>query len=66
MQNIIVAIIVIAAVWYLGRRFYRNAKALEQDACGCGCDGCTQVNICDEMPDKEPDKEIGCEDYRAK
>ena len=55
MQNTIVAVIVIAAVIYLARRLYRNARALKQGGCGCGCDGCTQTTIREKMPDASKD-----------
>jgi len=56
MQNLIVGLIVIAAVVYLVRRFYKRARALETDTCGCGCDGCTRTTLCDQMPPSEKER----------
>jgi len=38
MQNLIVALIIALAVFYIGRRFYRSAKL--DEGCGCGCSSC--------------------------
>ena len=48
MQILIVAIIVVIAAVYLVRRFYRSVKVTETNICGCGCDGCSEPNTCEE------------------
>jgi len=48
MQNIIVAIIVALAIWYLARTLF--GKKPSQDACGCGCSGCPASAACNGDP----------------
>lgn len=49
MQTSIVIIIVAIAAVYIFRRFYRSMKATaEAPTCGCGCDGCSEVNTCED------------------
>lgn len=38
MDNVIIALIGLAAVFYLGRKAYRSLSGKE--GCGCGCEGC--------------------------
>ena len=40
MQNLIVLLIVLAAVIYVGRRLYNSFRP-GASSCGCGCSGCS-------------------------
>lgn len=40
MDNIIVAVIVIFAAWYIYKKISLSIKAAEKGDCCCGCDGC--------------------------
>ena len=51
MQNLIVAIIVALAAFYLLRRFIRSIKTVEEDACGCGCSTCPEMSACEAPED---------------
>ncbi len=48
MQNLIVAIVIIAAAAYVGWTYYRKFKTGKagSNACGCGCDGCETAATC--------------------
>ena len=46
MQEILILLIFLAAVAYLGRMFWRQAKG-EEAGCAKGCGGCSTIN-----PDK--------------
>lgn len=39
MQEVIIAILFIAAAFFMGRRLYRQYKA--ENGCASGCDSCT-------------------------
>ncbi|MBQ7607537.1 MAG: FeoB-associated Cys-rich membrane protein [Desulfovibrionaceae bacterium] len=39
MQNLIVAVLILCAVLYFGRRIYQNLH--KGGGCGCGCSNCT-------------------------
>ncbi len=38
-ENVIIAIIVAWCAFYIGRKFYKQAKG-GKSSCGCGCTGC--------------------------
>ncbi|MBA3013736.1 MAG: FeoB-associated Cys-rich membrane protein [Proteobacteria bacterium] len=46
MQTVLVWIIVIAAAYYLVRKYYRTLSGKDQQGCDCGsgCDSCSSVN----------------------
>jgi hypothetical protein len=48
MEIVIVAAIVVLALAYLVRRFYRGFKADAASTCGGGCGGCAAVSDCAE------------------
>ncbi len=48
MQTLIVIVIVAIAAIYLGRRFYRSIKTPQANTCSCGCNGCTEVDSCEQ------------------
>jgi hypothetical protein len=48
MQTLLVVLIVTAAAFLLGRRFYRSVKKVAPPACGCGCAGCASQGDCQE------------------
>lgn len=48
METIIVAAIVVLALAYLVRRFYRGFKTDAASACAGGCGGCAAVSSCAE------------------
>ncbi len=49
MQNLIVALIILAAAVYVGRRFYRSTRT--KSSCGCGCEGCGAANARGDIAD---------------
>jgi hypothetical protein len=55
MQTIIVIFIVVAAVFFLIRRFCNSVNSKTQTTCGCGCDGCspTQKENCLDMENQQ-------------
>jgi hypothetical protein len=62
MQTLIVALIILAAAVYVGRRFYRSTQA--KDACGCGCDGCDAAKTCGDIADAPSSG--GCADIQSR
>lgn len=55
MQTLIVVVIVLLAVLWLGRRFYKNVRDSKTESCAGGCCSCSQnqINTC---PGPEPEK----------
>ena len=51
MGNILVILILVLAVAYIGRAFYRGSK--KQAACGCGCSACGDDPSCSEQTEKK-------------
>jgi uncharacterized membrane protein YadS len=45
MQNVIVIVIVVLAVAYLFRAFFRSSRK-EAPSCGCGCASCGSETVC--------------------
>ncbi len=45
MENVIVVIIVVLAVVYLLRSFFRSSRK-DAPSCGCGCSGCRSETVC--------------------
>jgi hypothetical protein len=62
MQTLVVVLIVLIAVAYLGRRFYRSTRT--KNACGCGCDGCGAVDACADIAEVPPS--VGNSDIRCR
>ena len=56
-ENIIVGVIVLAAVVYVGNRFY---KQFFSKTPGCGCSGCGKANSCGGIKDT-PDNNFKCD-----
>ena len=57
MGNILVGLIVAAALFYLIRRMIKFFKG--QSSCSCGCDGCTpspQQKCCNPKDDSDADR----------
>ena len=53
-QNIIVFIILGAALFFALRRFWKTAKKNSQPGCGCeGCSGCSEIDPREERKDTE-------------
>jgi hypothetical protein len=53
-QNIIVFIILGAALFFALRRFWKIAKKNSQPGCGCeGCSGCSEIDPREERKDTE-------------
>lgn len=46
MDIVIVAVIVGLAVWYMVKQFWRLLRSPPEEACGCGCAGCSQAAAC--------------------
>ena len=42
MQNLIVALIILGALYYVGKRLF-NALRPGASSCGCGCSGCSNT-----------------------
>ena len=40
LENILIAIIVVAAAFFVGRRFRNSFTGKKAGGCGCGCSGC--------------------------
>ncbi|MFZ5774169.1 MAG: FeoB-associated Cys-rich membrane protein [Thermodesulfobacteriota bacterium] len=40
LENILIAIIVAAAAFFVGRRFRNSFTGKKAGGCGCGCSGC--------------------------
>jgi hypothetical protein len=53
MENLIVGVIICAAVYFFLRELYRNFKPKEGNACGCGCSGCAQPSTCGQLIENE-------------
>lgn len=49
MENLIVTVIVVLAVVYVGKTFYKSAK--NSNKCACGCSSCDTSSSCT-LPDK--------------
>lgn len=62
MQNLIVALIILAAAVYVGLRFYRSTQS--KNACGCGCDGCGASSQCGDIADAP--NSGGCADIQSR
>lgn len=54
MQTATVIVIVILAVFFIGRRFYRNFQNSKTDGCagGCGCCSQNQIDSCPAPDDR--------------
>jgi hypothetical protein len=54
MQNLIVILIIIAALFYVGRKMFNSFRP-GAASCGCGCSGCSNTG-CTSMPrDAKPE-----------
>ncbi|MBI5578869.1 MAG: FeoB-associated Cys-rich membrane protein [Deltaproteobacteria bacterium] len=47
MENVLILVIVTAAVAYIGRSFYRKLKNSQSEGGGCGCSGGGCPGSCD-------------------
>lgn len=45
MENVIVVMVVVLAVAYLSRGFFRASRK-DAPTCGCGCSGCSPETAC--------------------
>lgn len=41
MENLLVALIVLLAVLYMGRRVWQTVQRRSRGTCSCGCSGCS-------------------------
>ena len=48
MQNVIVILIIVGAVFYVGKRLYNSLRP-GASPCGCGCSGCSNTG-CTSLP----------------
>ena len=46
MQNLIVALAVVGAAVFIGRRLWRIWRDPKNSSCGCGCSGCSSEPHC--------------------